>query len=210
MPTRSTIAARSIARRRLRVPDPDRAIANLKPEVADTWTLGAVISSPFESPWLNRLRLTVDYYSIKVKDAIGAQSVDIAQRQCFDTAFNPTLSASSPFCAGIARNTTGALGNVQTTYLNNGRFQTSGLDFQLDWSNKVGPGRFSINSVLNYLISMKSAELATLPLIEYAGTTGPTQNGLDGGAFRWKLFTDLRLQLGPGERLPSSGATCPA
>ncbi|MBO9579703.1 MAG: TonB-dependent receptor [Sphingobium sp.] len=170
---------------------------NLKPEVADTWTLGAVISSPFDSPWLNRLRFAVDYYNIKVKDAIGAQSVDIAQRQCFDTAFNPTLSASSPYCAGIARNTTGALGNVQTTYFNNGRFRTSGLDFQLDWSSQVGPGRLSINSVLNYLLSLKSAELATLPLIEYAGTTGPTQNGLDGGAFRWKLFTTFGYNWGP-------------
>jgi iron complex outermembrane receptor protein len=171
--------------------------ANLKPETADTWTLGAVISSPFESPWLNRLRLAVDFYSIKVKDAIGAQTVDVAQRQCFDVAFNPTLDANSAYCAGVARNTTGALGNVATTYFNNGRFQTSGLDFQVDWAKDIGPGRFSINSVLNYVLSMKSAELAVLPLVEYAGTTGPVQNGLDGGAFRWKLFTTFGYSVGP-------------
>ncbi len=171
--------------------------ANLTPEKADTWTLGAVISSPFESPWLSRLRLAVDYYSIKVKDAIGAQSVDIAQRQCFDAAFNTTLDPNSPYCAGIARNTTGALGNVTTTYLNNGRFQTSGLDFQLDWAKDIGPGRLSLNSVLNYVISMKSAELGVLPMVEYVGTTGPTQNGLDGGAFRWKLFTTFGYSVGP-------------
>jgi outer membrane receptor protein involved in Fe transport len=171
--------------------------ANLKPEKADTWTLGAVISSPFESPWLSRLRLAIDYYNIKVTDAIGAQSVDIAQQQCFSTAFNTTLDPNSPYCAGIARTTTGALGNVQTTYLNNGRFHTSGLDVQLDWAAKVGPGRFSINSVLNYVISMKSAELANLALTEYVGTTGPTQNGLDGGAFRWKLFTTFGYSVGP-------------
>jgi len=172
--------------------------ANLKPETADTWTLGAVIRSPFDSPWLNRLRLAVDFYSIKVTDAIGAQTVDIAQRQCFDTAFNPTLSAGSAYCAGIARNTSGALGNVKTTYFNNGRFKTSGLDFQLDWAQDIGPGRFSVNSVLNYLLSMKSAELSTLALVEYAGTTGPAaQNGLDGGAFRWKLFTTFGYAVGP-------------
>ncbi|MBO9574097.1 MAG: TonB-dependent receptor [Sphingobium sp.] len=171
--------------------------ANLKPEKADTWTLGAVISSPFESEWLSKLRLAIDYYSIKVTDAIGAQSVDIAQRQCFSTAFNTTLDPNSPFCAGIARTTTGALGNVSLTYLNNGRFKTSGLDFQLDWAKDVGPGRFTLNSVLNYVISMKSAELGVLPLVEYVGTTGPTQNGLDGGAFRWKLFTTFGYSVGP-------------
>jgi len=163
--------------------------ADLKPEKADTWTLGAVISSPFESEWLRGLRLAVDWYSITVKDAIGAQSADIAQRQCFSTDFNPTLSAESPYCAGIARNTTGALGNVLLTYYNNGRFKTEGIDFQLDWSKDIGPGTFGVSSVLNYLISMKSSELDVLPLVEYAGTTGPTQYGLNGGAFRWKLFT---------------------
>ena len=192
----------------------------LRPEVADTWTIGAVINSPFESPLLNRMRLSVDWYSVKVKDAIGAQSVDIAQRQCFDAGFNPTYAASSPFCATIGRNQTGALGNVITTFLNNGRFQTQGLDVQLDWSFQAGPGTVSINSVLNYLISMKSAELAILPLVEYAGTLGPTQNGLNGGAYRYKVFTTLGYAVGPvnvslqWQHLPSvlteTSATFPA
>ena len=171
--------------------------ANLKPEVADTWTLGAVISSPFDSAWLNRLRLAVDFYSIKVKDAIGAQTADIVQRQCFDTLFNPTLDANSNACQAVARNASGALGNLSLTYLNSGRFQTSGLDFQLDWAKDIGPGQFTVNSVLNYVLSMKSVELSALPLVEYVGTTGPTQNGLDGGAFRWKLFTTFGYSVGP-------------
>ncbi|HZV19894.1 MAG TPA: TonB-dependent receptor [Sphingobium sp.] len=171
--------------------------ANLKPETADTWTLGAVISSPFDTPWLNSLRFAVDFYSIKVKDAIGAQTADIVQRQCFDTLFNPTLDQNAAACQAVARNANGSLGNLSLTYLNSGRFQTSGLDFQLDWAKDIGPGRFSFNSVLNYVLSMKSVELAALPLVEYVGTVGPTQNGLDGGAFRWKLFTTFGYSVGP-------------
>ena len=168
---------------------------NLRPEKADTWTAGAVINSPFENALFNRMRLSIDYYNIKVTDAIGAQSVDIAQRQCFDTAFNPTLSADNPFCAGIGRNTVGSLGNVQTTFFNNGRFQTSGLDVQLDWTVPAGPGQVSLNSVFNYLIEMKSAELPNLPLIDYVGTLGPSNNGLNGGSYEWKLFTTLGYSL---------------
>src|SRR5690606_7473587 len=41
----------------------------LRPETADTWTAGAVISSPFTSPLLSDLRLAIDYYNIKVSDA---------------------------------------------------------------------------------------------------------------------------------------------
>ncbi|HEY6815582.1 MAG TPA: TonB-dependent receptor, partial [Croceibacterium sp.] len=169
--------------------------ANLKPEKADTWTAGAVINSPFEGPALERLRLSVDYYNIKVTDAIGAQSVDIAQRQCFDAAFNPTFDADSPFCAGIGRNTVGSLGNVITTFYNNGRFQTSGIDVQLDWAMNAGPGQVTLNSVFNYLLEMKSAELPNLPLIDYVGTLGPSNNGLNGGSYEWKLFTTLGYKL---------------
>ncbi len=91
----------------------------------------------------------------------------------------------------------GAIGNVQTTYYNNGRFKTSGLDFQLDWAADVGPGRLSINTVMNYLLQMKTAELSVLPLVDYAGSLGPSQNGLNAGAFRWKMLNTFGYNVGP-------------
>jgi outer membrane receptor protein involved in Fe transport len=168
-----------------------RGNANLTPETADTWTAGTVISSPFEAPLLSRLRLTIDYYRLKVNHAIGQQSVDIVMRQCVDPAFNPTFDPDSPFCAGFARNQTGAVGNVTETFLNNGRFRTSGIDVQVDWAADVGPGTVNFNTIFNYLIEMKAAELPSDPMREYAGTQGPTIDGLDGSSYRWKLFTTL-------------------
>jgi len=166
--------------------------ASLTPETADTWTFGTVINSPFESAALSSLRFTVDYYNIKVKNAIGAQSIDIALRQCFDAQFNPTYDINSPFCSGINRNqVTGGLGDVVRSFYNNGRFKTSGIDFQIDWGLDVGPGRVTVNSVINYLLDMKSAELDSLPLVEYAGTFGPDQNGLNGSSYRYKALTTV-------------------
>jgi iron complex outermembrane receptor protein len=171
--------------------------ANLRPEKADTYTAGVVLSSPFETPFLKRLRLTVDYYNIRVNDAIGPQSVDIAQRQCFDTAFNPTLSADSAFCNGVVnRNNGGGLGNVITTFQNSGRFRTSGIDAQLDWTVPIGPGQLNLNTVVNYLLYTKSSELTVLPLVDYTGTLGTTQNGLNGGAYKWRLFSTLGYSIG--------------
>jgi len=169
---------------------------NVKPEKADTWTLGTVINSPFSGA-LESARLSLDYYRVKVSDALGAQSVDIAQRQCFDPAFNPTYSASSVYCAGIDRVANdGALGNIITTFYNNGRFVTDGIDGQFDWSNDVGPGKLSVNMLVTYLLSMKSSELISDPLVEYAGTLGPSQNGLNAGNFRWKMFNTVGYEFG--------------
>jgi iron complex outermembrane recepter protein len=169
----------------------------LQPETAKTWTIGAVINSPFESDLARDLRVSLDYYNIRVDDAIGPQSVDVAQRQCFDPAFNPSFDVNSPFCLGINRVANdGALGNILLTYLNNGRFETDGVDMQVDWALNLGPGRLTVNSVISYLLSLKSTELPNDPLVEFAGTLGPTQNELNAGAYDWKMFNTFGYTFG--------------
>jgi outer membrane receptor protein involved in Fe transport len=166
-----------------------RGNPTLKAETAKTYTFGAVFDSPWEGEMTRSLRLSIDYYNIKVDDAIGPQSVDVAQRQCFDPAFNPTFDVNNSYCDGINRVANdGALGNILLTYYNNGRFETSGIDTQIDWAFKLGPGHFTLNSVFSYLTSLKSAELTTDPLVEFAGTLGPTQNELNAGSFKWKML----------------------
>jgi len=187
----------------------------VQPESAKTWTIGAVVNSPFQEGLLRSLRLTVDYYNISVNNAIGPQTLDSVQRACFDPTFNPAITtdpaaaAASPFCEAIGRVAgDGALGNVQVTYLNNGRFRTQGIDTQIDWQVPLGPGIFSVNSLFNYLITLKSAPLpaeagAAGQLVEYAGTLGPAgsngiaENGLNPGAFRWKMFNTFGYSVGP-------------
>ncbi len=177
--------------------------AALTPEKADTWTAGIVLSSPFESPLLSRLRLTVDYYNIAVNDAIGQQSVGIVLRTCFDPNLNPLVksdpaaAAQSAACKAITRNAvTGGLDNVNLTYKNNGRFKVEGIDAQLDWGADVGPGTLSINSQFTYLLHFMSAELPVDPMVDYAGTQGPTANGVNGGNYRWRLFTSVNYSIG--------------
>ena len=178
--------------------------ASLRPEKADTWTAGVVLSSPFATPILSRLRLSVDYYNIKVSNAIGPQSIAVALQQCFDVGLNPlvatdpTAAANTAFCQNVPRNADGGvLGNVTTTYVNNGRFRTDGIDAQLDWGVDVGPGTLSTNVVFNYLLHFKSAGLPTLPMVDYAGTFGTVDNGLNGAAYRWKLLANLGYKVGP-------------
>jgi outer membrane receptor protein involved in Fe transport len=181
---------------------------DVKPEIAKTWTLGAVLNAPSQSAWLSGIRLAVDYYNIRIEDAIGAETGDFIQQKCFDTAFNPTLSASSEACQAVVRNVgIGTIGNLTGQYQNFGRIKTSGVDVQFDWSIDmedagVGlPGRFGISSLFSYLIKLKSADFPTNALADYAGTLGTVQNGLtSGGAYRWKLFNSFNYAVG-GMRL---------
>jgi iron complex outermembrane recepter protein len=202
---------------------------NLTPEKANTWTLGAVVNSPLTDEMFTRMRLSVDYYNIQIDNAIGPLTLDTAQRFCFDPTFNPAVTtspataAASIFCQSIGRVAgDGALGNVLTSYQNNGRVRTQGIDVQFDWSLPLGPGTFSLNSVLNYLITLKSAPLpaaagAAGALVEYAGTLGPAsagagvgENGLTPGAFRWKMLNSFSYAYGPAtvalqwQHLPSA------
>ena len=114
------------------------------------------------------------------------------------------------FCNGINRVANdGALGDIRLTYYNNGRFETSGIDTQIDWSFNLGPGQFNLNSIFTYLDSLKSSELATDPLVEFAGSLGPTQNRAEREApSSGRCLPRLDTQLISG-MFRSSGSTCP-
>src|SRR5690606_28938062 len=77
---------------------------NIDTEEADTWTIGAVIDLAIGTGLFSDMSISVDYYDIEVKNAIGEQSSDIVMRQCTDPAFNPTFDPESPFCTGFNRN----------------------------------------------------------------------------------------------------------
>jgi iron complex outermembrane receptor protein len=178
-------------------------------EDATTFTVGTVLQSPLESPLLRRLRLSVDYYSIKVDDAIGLQSGQTLQQLCLDKAFNPSYDPNSFFCNNFQRGTGGGVGAVRLAYTNTGAFRTSGIDAQLDWNidlkeSGLGlPGNFGINTVFNYLISMKSSpfysgvpEASRTAFREYAGTLLAPDSGLSGnGNYRWKAFTTFSYSI---------------
>jgi outer membrane receptor protein involved in Fe transport len=177
---------------------------NLKQENATTYTIGGVLRSPFESPWVRGFRMSVDYYHVKLTNAISQQGQDGIYRRCFSTAYNPTLALNA-FCALISRNpANGIPSTVNVTFTNGGAVTTAGVDGQVDWSLRfkdVGlglPGTFSLNVLVNYLDKFKTTtDNGIIPLIDYAGTLGGGQVGTNAGAFRWKSFTTATYAVGP-------------
>jgi outer membrane receptor protein involved in Fe transport len=186
----------------------DGSIAPLKPEVANTWTAGFVLNSPVTRGPLSRLRMTVDYFNITIKDPIGALSVGAAQQLCLDPKYNslvvgaaadPAKAAAAitaPSCGFVKRNVDSGFGGsslnsaaMTTTYRNDGLVKLSGLDASIDWSSMVGPGTLFMNFTGNYMFHFKAKELGPNPLVDYVGTTGTGVKGLNyGAAFRYKVF----------------------
>jgi len=171
---------------------------NLKPEKADTITVGFVLDSWIDDiPALMDWRISLDYYSIKVEDAIGLQTGEVVFQQCTSRQYNPDMDYMNANCSGVIRSPDGGgLANLARTYMNNGYFETSGIDVQINWSMEAGPGRVSISSLINYLLKMDSTELyGSNPMIDYVGTFGPTGNGLNGNSFEWQYLTTLTYSM---------------
>jgi iron complex outermembrane recepter protein len=134
---------------------------NLDVEVADTYTIGAVLTPNF----LRGFVLSVDYFNIKVEDAISSPTVGDVIRACFGTATISTTTAidpgagaaTNPACTGIRRNplTGGLDGDVATTpglpvpLSNLGRLETSGIDVVATYRTDLPFGGFLTGSRLN-------------------------------------------------------------
>lgn len=113
---------------------------NLDVERATTWTAGFV----FRPDFLPGFTATVDYFNIKLKDAISSPSEGDAIAGCFGTI--TAGSATDPACTSIQRDpATGELsGSADTTpglpllSSNLGRITTDGVDAALNYRRDLG------------------------------------------------------------------------
>jgi outer membrane receptor protein involved in Fe transport len=101
---------------------------DLRPEVADTWTLG-LDATPAAVPGFS---LTLDYYHIRVAGVIATIDPDIVIEQCLETG-NPFLCAQVHREPGTGSLWIGADGYVSSLYENTSSLTTRGLDVALHY-----------------------------------------------------------------------------
>ncbi|WP_188446953.1 TonB-dependent receptor domain-containing protein [Sphingomonas psychrolutea] len=122
--------------------------ALIKPEKADTFTLGAVFTP---SQFVPGLSISVDYFDIKVNQAITSALPSDALNACFGNI--TAASATSAACTSIRRNpANGRLSGpsattfgLQTPLTNNGRYATDGIDLTADYGHKFGEFGLDLN-----------------------------------------------------------------
>ncbi len=178
---------------------------NLTSETADSWTLGFVMSSPFEGPWLRGLTLSLDYYRVEIEDAIMLFSVDYANFRCYgaqivSTPEEAAARAASPECQLVPRNSaTGGPLTTAISYDNQARIKTAGADIGLDWvlqfsdlrAGRQGGLGLNVQATwLDYYRTKQSPADFDVET-EWKGSLGPNLSGTNGGAYDYRLFSTL-------------------
>lgn len=133
---------------------------NLNPETSFSYTAGFVLQPTF----VPRLSITVDYYAIKIKNAI----TQVAAQDIVDNCYNGSAGLSSQYCSLFTRNpANNNINFVSTTYVNAAKLETQGVDIEVDYSTPVSgltdrwtytrwlDGKLSFNLQANYLIRLR-------------------------------------------------------
>ncbi len=185
----------------------DGSNSKLTPETAKTWSIGVVLSPKIDSPWVEGLQLSVDYYNINITNAVGSlQLTDILPR-CFnsDGVSNPNYSVNNAYCQRIGRDPlTGDIVTGKQGLFNFGTYSLDGVDTQLNWViglDELGAshnaGKLAVNTVVSYLANYKVAGLLGSPTLNYAGSVGFGGVGGDISHPHWKAATAFTYSNGP-------------
>lgn len=140
----------------------------LKPEEADTYTGGVVLTPTF----IKGLSLSADYFNIKVKDYIGGIPATLAISQC--------VSTSDPYFCGLFKRdpANGVLfgdnGYIVSTVQNTGSLKTAGIDFTADYVVRTGIGKFALSFVGTWLDQLVTEPLPGLGSYDCVGLYGAT------------------------------------
>jgi iron complex outermembrane recepter protein len=174
---------------------------NLDPEVADTYTIGAVFTAPWDGV---DLRASIDYYNISIEDAILAPGVNQVIASCYNYyGTNPTYSITDPSCTAIYRAGSDILAIYGTgpngTYpgVNAPGIQTSGIDIQIDYRRDLGSaGDLRFNVLMTRLLEWSQQDAEFLPELDFAGTAGFFGEGLGQSFPEWKATLNTSWEIG--------------
>ena len=147
---------------------------NLEPEEADSWTAGFVLSPEFNSPWMQRTGLTIDYFSIKLEDVVDDIDAVTIITRCYNAeGANPTYSATNEWCSLFNRDQQdGRVIDLQQFQRNQSVWEVSGVDVTMNWGADFGPGELDLAALASWLESFERQTTSVDPFNEYAGTIG--------------------------------------
>jgi len=160
----------------------------LKPEKADTFTLGVVLSPAF----LPRFNLSVDFYDIKIKGAIGSLGAQTLVDRC--------NNGEQSFCLLAPRGSDGRITSLLIAPVNFQQIRTRGVDVEAVYRMPILAGDLNLHALINY--TDKLDLVGDGAVTHFAGNTDqPLLDGV-GGTARWKVTSsatystdDYRLSL---------------
>ncbi|WP_447758565.1 TonB-dependent receptor domain-containing protein [Sphingopyxis fribergensis] len=183
---------------------------NLRPEKSDSYSFGVVLRP---QDLISGLTVTLDYYNIKVTNAITAATPGDVIAACFGNI--TAASATDPACTSIRRNSgaDGVSGNgrlsgtstaanpiagLPTPLTNNGRLWTDGIDLTVNYRTDLGFAELQLNFAGNYTMGSKfqaSPSSFARECTGYYSTNCGISNGLTVGSLQPELSWTQRTTL---------------
>lgn len=142
----------------------------VNPERADTYTAGIVLQPPV----VPGLSLSVDWYDIRIKDAIGQVGTQAVLDRCF-------RENAPEFCSLVTVDpASGDLLLVGDIFINVAQARVSGVDAELSWVTDLsllggGDEALSLRAFASWL-TKRSETNSSGVTTDYAGQIGATQN----------------------------------
>jgi outer membrane receptor protein involved in Fe transport len=165
---------------------------DLKPEKADTWTFGIVLSP--KDGFLNRFRFSADWYQIKIKNAIVGPPFGVGAQNIVTQCFN----GNQLFCDRMTGEGTNDILTIDNTAANLQGFTTRGIDFEGAYTAPVGAGSINLRVLASYLYDQLFSTGLGTPVVNYAGQSGPTAAfGSFNTAPKWQGNAFLTYAQGP-------------
>jgi outer membrane receptor protein involved in Fe transport len=165
---------------------------DLRPEEAETLTVGTVLTPGFLPDW----NFAVDYYLIELDGEIG----DIEPEAiCYE----PT-NIDDLFCDNIRRGPTGDIIEVENRVNNRGIVSTEGIDTQIDYVTDLpgtfdllgGGAQFRFNLIWTHVLEEKRQENVVARVIECDGYFGSPCGNRNGSSPTDRLNASLTYTTG--------------
>jgi iron complex outermembrane recepter protein len=167
---------------------------DLKPESADTYTIGLVLNPQFENPQLGRVQVSLDWYQMNVQDSIEFAAANEYVFWCYGASTNPQFELSNRWCQFFSRDPdTGDIDGLRDIYINKEGYDVSGIDAQVDWRLPLASGELGVNLLASWLESFNTVPPPGVQGTDQAGYIG----GLIGTSYpAWKFILDVRYDVG--------------
>lgn len=169
----------------------------LEPEKSISYTGGIVIQPPI----VPNLAITIDYYAIKIKNAITL----INEQDVLNNCYGSSSGLDAHYCSLLTRGADHNINFLSTTYVNASKLETDGLDIQVSYAANVSgltsrwertqwmTGKLSFDMNVNYLFHLR----------EFPFQSNPSQVHIDEGRINsvtgrinphWKGLASLSYQ----------------
>jgi iron complex outermembrane recepter protein len=164
----------------------------LEAEQGDTFTAGIVYSPA----WAAGLTGSVDYYNIELEDTIGTLGGGQIVSQCF--------AGATQLCPLIVRGPAtpgstlpGPITTINNPFLNVGKAQVRGLDFELGYRTSLWGGNVNVRLLATHVLEQSTRVQGAVTLTDQVGRIGASIPSGFGGSADWTGTLNVGYERGP-------------